>query len=74
MRDVWELRLTCRTLIEWLEYVLRKAIFPGPSVDELAFVILSFVFGTALLLLARVGRVGRPLEDVDDSVSNELPS
>ena len=67
-------RLTCRTLIEWLEYVLRNAIFPGPFADALVLVIRSLVLTAELLLLARAGRMGRPLEDVDDTVSSELPS
>lgn len=59
--------------MEWLEYVRRKAIFPGPSVWADAFVTRSLVFLlTLLVLFARPGRAGRPLDDAEETVSSEF--
>jgi hypothetical protein len=53
--------------MELLEYVRRKATFPGPSIIPL--LIRVFVCGTPLN--ARVGRVVRPLDEPEDTVSIE---
>lgn len=60
--------------MEWLEYVRRKATFPGPSAFALALVTLSLVF-TEAVLFARPWRVGLPRDEFEDIVSNEsVPS
>ena len=67
------LELTDRTLMEWLEYVLRKATLPGPSFGVLALVTRSLVFGSDALLFARCGR-SLPTDDDEESVSSEFES
>ena len=58
-------------MIEWLEYVLLNAIFPGPSV-VCAFMIRSFVLCPVLVLADLAERDGAPLDDAEDSVSSEF--
>ena len=58
-------------MIEWLEYVLLNAIFPGPS-DVCAFVTRSFVLNPAFELADRNCRDGAPRDDAEESVSSEF--
>jgi len=60
--------LTCRTLIELLEYVLRNATLPGPS-PELFTVTLDPEDVPITLAVGRNRSLS--LDDVDDIVSNE---
>jgi hypothetical protein len=62
------LKLTDRTFIELLEYVLLKADFPGVIVVPVVA-----LTGGALLPL-RAGRVGRPSEEPEERVSKESSS
>lgn len=60
------------TFIEWLEYVLLNAIFPGPS-DVCAFVTRSFVLNPPAVVLAdRIWRLGVPRDEAEESVSSEF--
>ena len=59
------------TLIEWLEYVRRNAIFPGPSA-ACAFVMRSFVLKPAVVLAERTWRDDPPRDDAEESVSSEF--
>ena len=45
---------------------------PGPSLCADAFVTRSFVFFALLVLFARVARIGRPLDDAEDTVSRDV--
>ena len=63
---------TSRTLIEWLEYVLRKAIFPGPSFCADADITRSFVFFIPPLALFALNCLGGPLDEADEAVSKDV--
>ena len=62
------------TLIEWLEYVRRNAILPGPSAAACAPARRSFALNEAFVLAERACLVGAPppREDAEESVSSEF--